>query len=259
MRAAPLIVTGLLLVLAACGGAAPPPPPAAPTPQAREARAAPPTSPAPVVVLDPGHNGGNAAASDEIAREVPDGRGGTKPCNTTGTDTAGGYAEHAFAWDVAARVTRLLEAHGVAVRSTRPDDTGVGPCVDRRAEIANDARAALTVSIHADSGPRGGRGFHVALSDPALSASQGPPSAALGRALVAGLQAQGFETSTYRGEDGLDRRPDLAGLSLARVPAALVECANMADPADAARTEDPAGRQRYAEGLAAGILQVLNR
>ncbi|MHC1563419.1 N-acetylmuramoyl-L-alanine amidase [Actinomycetospora sp. C-140] len=254
---APLVLGGLLLVLAACGGAAPPPPPPVPTPQAREAvRAA---EPAPIVVLDPGHNGGNAAASDEIAREVPDGRGGRKPCNTTGTDTAGGYAEHAFAWDVAARVTRILEARGVAVRSTRPDDTGVGPCVDRRAEIANEAGAALTVSIHADSGPRGGRGFHVALSDPALSPSQGEPSAALGRALVAGLQAQGFGTSTYRGEGGLDRRPDLAGLTLARVPAALVECANMADPADAARTEDPAGRQRYAEGLAAGILQVLHR
>ena len=254
--------TLLLLVLAGCGGAGAVGPPAAPAPPPREAvtsAPATPPAPAPVVVLDPGHNGGNAAASDEIAREVPDGRGGTKPCNTTGTETAGGYAEHAFAWDVAARVTRILEAHGVVVRSTRPDDTGVGPCVDRRAEIANAAGAALTVSIHADSGPRGGRGFHVALSDPPLAPSQGEPSAALGRALVAGLEAQGFAPSTYRGRDGLDPRPDLAGLSLARVPAALVECANMADPADAARSEDPAGRQRYAEGLAAGILRAVGR
>lgn len=256
-----MLIVGALLVLAGCGSAPPPPPTPspAPAPVARAAAPAPAPAPAPVVVLDPGHNGGNADAPGEIAREVPDGRGGTKPCNTTGTATAGGYAEHAFTWDVAARVTRLLEARGVDVRSTRPDDTGVGPCVDRRAAIANDARAALTVSIHADGAARDGRGFHVALSDPPLAASQRAPSAALGRALVAGLEAQGFTPSTYRGEDGLDPRPDLAGLSLARVPSALVECANMANPDEARVVAEPAGRQRYAEGIAAGILATLGR
>jgi len=255
----------LVVLLAACGVAEPPAPSppsvAAPLPGARSAppSTTAPAGPAPVVVLDPGHNGGNAAAADEIAREVPDGRGGTKPCNTTGTETADGYAEHAFAFDVAARVTRLLTAQGVVVRSTRDDDDGVGPCVDRRAAIANEVRAALSVSIHADSGPAGGRGFHVALADPPLAPSQRAPSAALADALVAGLEAQGFTPSTYRGEDGLDPRPDLAGLNHARVPAALVECASMADPGEARVVEDSAGRQRYAEGIAAGVLRALGR
>ncbi|MEJ2887815.1 N-acetylmuramoyl-L-alanine amidase [Actinomycetospora aeridis] len=261
------LLLGMLLVLAGCGSPPPPPAPSPrpePAPVARAATPSPAPAPAPVVVLDPGHNGGNADAAEEIGREVPDGRGGTKPCNTTGTATADGYTEHAFAWDVAARVTRLLEARGVEVRSTRPDDTGVGPCVDRRAAIANDAapdgsRAALTVSIHADGATRDGRGFHVALSDPPLAPSQREPSAALGRALVAGLEEQGFTPSTYRGEAGIDRRPDLAGLSLARVPSALVECANMANPAEARVVADPAGRQRYADGIAAGILATLGR
>src|SRR5690242_3600524 len=53
-----------------------------------------------VVVLDPGHNGGNAANPLEINRLVPDGRGGRKPCNTTGTATDSGYPEHAFNFDV---------------------------------------------------------------------------------------------------------------------------------------------------------------
>ena len=150
------------------------------------------------------------------------------------------------------------------MRSTRPDDTGVGPCVDQRAASANraldGATAALTVSIHADSAPAAGdRGFHVALAAPALAPSQREPSAALARALVAGLEGQGFTPSTYRGERGLDPRPDLAGLNLARVPAALVECANMRNPGEAAVLTDPAGRQRYADGIAAGILQVLGR
>ena len=270
-----LFLPVLLVLLAACGAADPLAPAPAPSPSSVAvplpgARSGPPPTtglpttaaprgPAPVVVLDPGHNGGNAAAADEIAREVPDGRGGTKPCNTTGTETADGYAEHAFAFDVAARVTRLLTARGVVVRSTRDDDDGVGPGVDRRAAIADDAGAALSVSIHADSGPAGGRGFHVALADPPLAPSQRAPSAALGDALVAGLEAQGFTPSTYRGEDGLDPRPDLAGLNHARVPAALVECASMADPAEARVVEDPAGRQRYAEGIATGILGTLGR
>ena len=33
----------------------------------------------------------------------------------------------------------------------------------------------------------------------------------------------------------------------------------MADPAEAAVIEDPAGRQRYAAGIAAGILRALGR
>ncbi len=185
LRTAPLLGALLLgLVLGGCAAPpapAPAPAPASPAPAAGRAAIPPPatapatvptaapTGPVPVVVLDPGHNGGNGAAAREIAREVPDGRGGTKPCNTTGTQTPGGYAEHAFTFDVAARVTRLLTARGIEVRSTRADDDGVGPCVDRRAAIANDAGAALTVSIHADSAGTSGRGFHVATSSPALS------------------------------------------------------------------------------------------
>ncbi|MGH3427385.1 MAG: hypothetical protein ACRD3Q_09200, partial [Terriglobales bacterium] len=34
------------------------------------------------VVVDAGHNRGNFGHTKEIARQVPDGRGGTKPCNT---------------------------------------------------------------------------------------------------------------------------------------------------------------------------------
>ena len=255
----------LLALLAACGTTPAPPTTAAPAPAPSPVPRARAASGAPVVVLDPGHNGGNARAADEIAREVPDGRGGTKPCNTTGTATSGrgtsaGYAEHAFAFDVAQRVTRVLTERGVVVRSTRSDDAGVGPCVDQRAAAANEARAALTVSIHADSAPAADdRGFHVAVADPALAPSQRGPSLDLARALVAGLEGQGFSPSTYRGEGGLDPRPDLAGLNLARVPAALVECANMRNPGEAAVLTDPAGRQRYADGIAAGILQTLGR
>src|SRR5581483_2758393 len=56
-----------------------------------------------IVLLDPGHNGGNAAAPAKINKQVPDGRGGTKACNTVGTSTNttseyDAVPEHKFAW-----------------------------------------------------------------------------------------------------------------------------------------------------------------
>ena len=96
------------------------PPTSATAPTVSAAPAVATTSTRPrVVVLDPGHNGGNAGAPAAINRQVPDGRGGTKACNTTGTSTDAGYAEHAFTLDVAQRVEKRLVASGVRVELTR--------------------------------------------------------------------------------------------------------------------------------------------
>jgi len=218
-----------------------------------------PVAGAPLVVLDPGHNGGNAAHPAQIQRAVPDGRGGTKPCNTTGTATDAGYPEHAFTFDVALRTERALEAAGVRVVLTRPNDTGVGPCVDVRGTAAQRADAAAVVSIHADGAAASGSGFHVALSDPPLNPVQSGQAHVLGTALRDALRAAGFHDSTYLGAQGISLRPDLAGLNLATRPAALVECANMRNPAEAAVVSSAEGRQRYATALAAGVLAYLQR
>ena len=115
----------------------PTPTTASPTPTASpssSATATPgPAAAGKVVVLDPGHNGGNGSHPAEINRPVPAGRGQTKPCNTTGTATNAGYPEHAFTFDVAQRVGEALAAKGIRVVYTRQNDSGVGPCVDRRA------------------------------------------------------------------------------------------------------------------------------
>ena len=210
-----------------------------------------------VVVLDPGHNGGNAAAPAAINRQVPDGRGGTKACNTTGTSTDAGYAEHAFTFDVAQRVAQRLTARGVRVVLTRSDDDGVGPCVDERGRAGEDADADAVVSIHADGAAPSGKGFHVAYSDPPLNTAQRGPARALAADLRDGLVAAGFPRSTYIGRDGLSPRPDLAGLNLATRPTALVECANMRNAAEAAVVSSAAGRDRYAAAIAEGILRFL--
>jgi len=247
-----------LVPVAACG--APPAAPLVPSTAVVAATPVVPSPPAPrvrTVVLDPGHNGGNASHPDEIGRQIPNGRGGTKACNTTGTSTAQGYDEHAFNWDVVLRVRDSLVERDVRVLLTRPDDIGVGPCVNERAAVANRAGADAMVSVHADGAAPSGQGFHVAYSDPPVHPSQGTPSTALARSLAGAMGDAGYPVSNYRGEDGLDTRDDLAGLNHAEVPAALVECANMHNPDEAAQLSTAGGRARYAAAITDGILRWL--
>ncbi len=205
-------------------------------------------------MLDPGHNGGNGSHPAEINRQVPAGRGQTKPCNTTGTATNAGFPEHAFTWDVAQRVGKALAGKGIRVVYTRQNDTGVGPCVDRRAAIGNEANADAVVSIHADgSTAAGANGFHVAYSSPPLNAAQGEPSTRLAQVVRDTLRTGGFSTSNYIGGNGLSARADLAGLNLSTRPAVLVECGNMRNAAEAARMTSAEGRQQYASAIAAAI------
>ena len=210
-----------------------------------------------IVVLDPGHNGGNASHPATINTPVPDGRGGTKPCNTTGTATNAGYPEHAFTWDVALRTRARLQAAGVRVVLTRPNDTGVGPCVDARGRMAAQVGAVAFVGIHGDGAAPGGRGFHVITASPPLA---GPAVAADSAALATSIRDATTAVepvSTYLGRDGLDPRPDLAGLNLNAAPAVYVECGNMRNATDAAWMSLAAGRDAIAARIAAGVLAFL--
>lgn len=217
------------------------------------------SAPGPLVVLNPGHNGQDAAHPDIVDQLVPSGFGQRKPCETTGTATDSGYPEHAFNFDVATRVRAILVADGVRVQLTRPDDTGVGPCVDRRAADGNAAGVAAVVSIHADGAPAAGHGFHVnqdarAPAGPTIDAESRALGTAIHAALVAG---SGLVPSTYIGTDGYFYRTDLAALNLATRPATFLELGNMRNAGDAAEQVSPAGRARIAAAVATGILAYL--
>ncbi|MER6760848.1 MULTISPECIES: N-acetylmuramoyl-L-alanine amidase [Amycolatopsis] len=228
------------------------PPPVSSSPPSTSA--APPVGSGKVVVLDPGHNGGNASNPAEINRKVPAGRGQTKPCNTTGTSTNAGYPEHAFTFAVAQEVGNALAAKGIKVVYTRQNDSGVGPCVDERAQIGNNANADAVVSIHADgSTSPTAHGFHVAYSAPPLNAAQGEPSLKLARTMRDGIRDDGFATSTYIGSAGLSPRNDLAGLNLSTRPSVLVECGNMRNADEAGQMSSAAGRAHYAQAIAKAL------
>ena len=81
------------------------------------------------IVLDPGHGG-----------------------HDTGTVGPEGLREKDLVLDVAQRLGRLIEARmGSEVIFTRTDDTFIP--LERRTEIANEAKADLFLSIHANSSP----------------------------------------------------------------------------------------------------------
>ena len=217
--------------------------------------AAAPTSIAGMIVfLDPGHNGANDAS---INNQVPTGRGGTKDCQTSGTSANDGFTEHTFNWFTVLRIRQQLTALGVRTAMSRGDDTGVGPCVDERAAMANALKPDAIVSIHADGGPATGRGFHVNYSAPPLNAAQAGPSLQLAQTMRNQLQASGLIPANYIGQGGLYPRSDLTGLNLAQYPSVLVELGNMKNPADAALMESAEGQQKYADAVVRGIAGFL--
>ncbi|HYO05001.1 MAG TPA: Rv3717 family N-acetylmuramoyl-L-alanine amidase [Mycobacterium sp.] len=221
-------------------------------PNAPQARAADLTGK--VIVLDPGHG---AAADWPLSRQVPNGRGGTKDCQTTGTATDAGFPEHVFTWDVANLVRAQLEQLGAKTVVTRNDDSGSAPCVDERAATANAQQPDAIVSIHADGGPASGHGFHVNYSAPPLFPSQGEPSIRLATDMRDALAASGVAESTYLGSEGLYGRADLAGLNLAEYPAVLVELGNMRNADDAAQMTTEQGRAACANAVTKGIAAYL--
>jgi N-acetylmuramoyl-L-alanine amidase len=210
------------------------------------------------ITIDPGHDGGNYAHTSEINRPVFIGTQ-TRACDTTGTTTNDGYTEAAYNLDVALRLRAILQAAGANVVMTRTTNDGWGPCIDERAAIGNRANADAAISIHADGGPAGGRGFHVLV--PALVAGYTDDiysaSHALGVDVRDAFLATGMPTSTYYATDGMAERSDLGGLNLSNVPKVFIETGNMRNATDAALLESSDFRQREAQALAVALDRFL--
>jgi N-acetylmuramoyl-L-alanine amidase len=87
---------------------------------------------------------------------------------------------------------------------------------------------------------------------------QAGPARELATALRDAMRRGGFPDSDYIGREGLSPRADLAGLNHATRPTALVECANMRNPDEAALVSSPEGRERYAAAITDGVLAYLD-
>jgi N-acetylmuramoyl-L-alanine amidase len=212
-----------------------------------------------VVGIDPGHDGRNKDDPAYIDRQIWNGRE-RENCDTTGTQTVSGYTEAQFNFNVATDLKADLIKDGAKVVMTRPSNNGVGPCVNRRAEIINRAAADVAIDIHADGGPAWGRGFTVlepvadGVNDKVIKSSIQFGSDV--RAAL--LKYTSMPASDYYGHGGIIFRDDLAGLNLTTVPKILIECGNMTNSTDATLLTRPSFQQALALAFTAAIVEFLS-
>lgn len=211
-----------------------------------------------IVGIDPGHNGRNYTDPSFLNKQVWNGRE-WENCDTTGTQTRGGYSEHAFNWAVANYLAQKLRAEGAQVVWTRSSDTGIGPCVDQRARLLNHGHANISIDIHADGGPTTGRGFAIL-----LPVADGPNDRVIRASVrfggylrnrMAGMT--GMPVSTYDGTNGFAYRNDLAGLNLTTEPKVLIECGNMRSSTDASLLTSKTWQQKAANAMLSAINKML--
>ena len=207
------------------------------------------------LVLDPGHGG------DEL-----------------GTRGSNGTLEKDLTLDVARRLKNLLESRlGIRVILTRDDDRLVP--LDERASIANNNKADLFISLHANSSPntdaKGAEVFYLSLdglNDEArkmAETSQSKPLATFGGGsrdidLILWDMAQArhlAESSVFAGiiEEELRRRVEMSARAIqqapfrvlvaANMPAVLVEMAFLSNPQQEA--------QLATDGFKNGVVQSL--
>ncbi len=211
-----------------------------------------------VVGIDPGHNGGNFTDPGYINQLIWNGRE-QETCDTAGTQTESGYTEALFNFHVASHLRDSLAAAGATVVMTRKTNSGVGPCVNHRAEIINAAHADVAIDIHADGGPSWGRGFTVL--EPV---ADGPNDKVIRDSIRFGasvrhalLASTRMPQSDYYGHDGVIFRNDLAGLNLTTVPKVLVECGNMPNPTDAALLASRPFQREIADAFTSAVVSFL--
>jgi N-acetylmuramoyl-L-alanine amidase len=167
---------------------------------------------------------------------VDPGHGGRDP----GTTVAAGAYEKTINLKVASRLAGILRRKGHAVTMTRQSDRHVE--LESRAAIANQRRADLFVSIHADSVPDPSvQGFTVYIANDASRQSQSVAQTIVRAMKTTGLRSRGV------------RRADYRVLVKTSGPAVLIELGYLSNRREARRLQDTTFQNRLAIAIAAGI------
>jgi N-acetylmuramoyl-L-alanine amidase len=216
------------------------------------------------IVIDPGHGG-----------------------HDTGTIGPSGLMEKDLCLDVALRLGKIIQQRlpGADVVYTRSDDTFIP--LEERTSIANEAKADLFISIHANSsqdhGARGIETYYLNLKGTAEAMEVAARENATAQEGVHDLQdlvkkiarTEKIDESKEFAEDiqdSLSRHIQLAGKPLknrgvrkapfvvligADMPSILTEISFLSNPADEKLLKKPEQRQKVAEGLYQGVASYL--
>jgi len=242
----------------------------------------------PLVAAQPMFNGNRSltrALGLKIRRIVIDpGHGGYD----TGTIGPDGVLEKNVCLDVALRLGRLIKRNlpGAKVIYTRKTDVFVP--LEERTAIANQAHADLFISIHANSSHdpavRGVETYYLnfttspealetasrenALSNASINQLQGlikkiarndkiEESRQLAIDIQSSLTGQLRQVSTAERNRGVKKAPFVVLIG-ANMPSVLCEISFLSNPRDARLLEEPARRERIAEGIFRGVETYLS-
>ena len=200
----------------------------------------------------------------------------------TGTIGPGGLLEKDLCLDIAQRVGELIETRmGAEVIYTRTDDSFIS--LERRPEIANEKKADLFLSIHANSSPVASSSgvetyylnFTTSKSAMEVAARENATAQKTIHELTDVLQRialqdkveeskefaakvqQALYSASVRGnsrtKDRGVRKAPFVVLIGASMPAILAEIGFVSNPRDEALMKKPEHRQRIAEGLYQGL------
>jgi N-acetylmuramoyl-L-alanine amidase len=201
--------------------------------------AAPPT---PLICIDPGH--GTIPAIGRQTEPIGPGSSQMKI-----KDGGGAPGEAPVALAIALKTRALLKGDGYRVAMTRTGRAYAGGNIER-ARFCNVRHAALMLRIHADGSTD--RSLHgVKTLVPTLH--RGWTDDIYASSVRAARKVQAAVVWQTRALDlGLLQRSDLTGFNWANVPAILVECGFMTNPAEARLLRSNAYQLKIARGLTAG-------
>lgn len=176
--------------------------------------------------------------------------------NDTGAHLNSGQFERAVNLTLSVRLRSLLAARGIQVITTRESDASIDP--NRRAEIANHARAGACLSLHA---AESGSGVHLFVSSlpPAQPARFAAWKTAQASSITRSLALAGVLNSalTNAGISVTLGRTGLPAIDSMTCPALAIEIApeRGEDGKITAEPDNPDYQARIATALAAALVQ----
>ena len=248
----------------------------APAENPRPLASMPPVAPAPVALNEDNRQPGHFLVM------IDPGHGGYDP----GTESSAGVAEKDLALQIATRLKAALEARGIRAEMTRSSDVFIS--LAERTRIANRAGADLFVSIHLNSSPNtettgievyylnnttDRATIRLARMENGGGDGYGAPDASNLNYILTDLRqnykaseaaslAKMIDAQTVADLDsGLGMNVNALGAKMgpfyvlvgAHMPAVLVECGFMSNPAEAARLESPSYQDLLARGIATSV------
>jgi N-acetylmuramoyl-L-alanine amidase len=177
--------------------------------------------------------------------------------------------EVAFAWEIAKRTKKRLEAAGIKVVLTKDSELQMVPN-RTRAETANKAKADLMVRLHCDASTESGYAvYYPAQVGTAANGTKGPAVDILKRseeaaqifyqtytkALNGKLQSNGLRTDKQTAVGA--RQGALTGSIFSQVPVLLVEMLVLTNPSDESFAASDVGKEILSKALTQAVLAVV--